>query len=101
MTGSPAQVVEDGAAEAAATASSGEEDDSENRQAVGAPRYARAFASTIATAQNCPADEPLSYDTQEMEESLASMCLATEASPRQQAEMDKHCRNDIALVSGE
>ena len=81
VTGSPAQVVDDGAAEAAATASSGEEDDSENGRAVGAPRYARAFASAIAIARNCPADEPLFRDTQETEESLASMCLATEGQP--------------------
>ena len=64
-TGSPAQVVNVGAAEATATAFSGEEDNLEDGRAVGAPRHARAFASVIAIAQNCPADEPLFRDTQE------------------------------------
>ena len=81
LTRSPAQVVDDGAAEAAATTSSGEEDDSENGRAVGAPRCARAFASVIAITQNCQADEPLFCETQETEESLASMCLSTEGQP--------------------
>ena len=81
MTGSPAPVVDDGAAEAAATASLGEEDDSENGRDIGAPPYARAFASEIVIAQNCPADEPLFCDTRETEESLTSMCLATEGQP--------------------
>ena len=43
--------------------------------------HTHTHTSVIAIAQNCPADKPLFRDTQETEESLASMCLATEGQP--------------------